>query len=338
MNDGILNFATGTTNLGNAMLTASIGGTFEGLREGRVNGGFNITAPNPGVVPKLTLERAQSTDTVAFMNDSTWIYTGEINVPDNNGDGTGTIAFGENFDDSVQLVIDGVQRMNNGAWNVPTTSGPLTLSAGWHSFEARFGQGGGGVGPNAVATPLWTAAIGFGIDTDKTSFGPEMAQYLGASRTGWRRAHAVSHVGRIRRSASRGRRTSSLAGFRDHGTVTVDGRLNLTPNGTNAGTSSVDRWRITGAGVVDLANNDLIVRSTASRQERRKGGIQAEIVSAQNGLDPALVTKWDGPGLTSSTARAGNVAQGFDLTGLGVIINSDLDITTGIPRLKLHHV
>ena len=46
---------------------------------------------------------------------------------------------------------------------------------------------------------------------------------------------------------------------------------------------------------------------------------------------PHLITKWDGPGITSSTARTANVAQGFDLTGLGVIRNSDLDITTGIP-------
>src|SRR4029453_16457076 len=52
---------------------------------------------------------------------------------------------------------------------------------------------------------------------------------------------------------------------------------------------------------------------------------------AQNGLDAALITKWDGPGITSSTARTTNVAQGFDLTGLGVIRNSDLNITTGMP-------
>ncbi len=130
LNDGQLEFAAGTTNLANAMLTASAGGTFEGLREGRVAGSFNLTAANPGVVPKLTLERAQSTDTAAFMNDSTWIYTGEINVPNNNGDGTGTIAFGENFDDGVLLRIDGVERMNNNSWNTHTTSGPLTLIRG----------------------------------------------------------------------------------------------------------------------------------------------------------------------------------------------------------------
>ena len=59
--------------------------------------------------------------------------------------------------------------------------------------------------------------------------------------------------------------------------------------------------------------------------------LQAKITTAQNGLDANLVTNWDGPGLTSSTARASNVATGFDLVSLGVIRNSDIDIITGIP-------
>ena len=53
--------------------------------------------------------------------------------------------------------------------------------------------------------------------------------------------------------------------------------------------------------------------------------------SAQNGVDTNLVTNWDGPGITSASARASNVATGFDLISLGVIRNSDLDVTTGIP-------
>ncbi len=80
-----------------------------------------------------------------------------------------------------------------------------------------------------------------------------------------------------------------------------------------------------------MNNNDLVVRATAATKDAVHGGIETDIVSAQNGLDAALITKWDGPGLTSSTARTFNVAQGFDLTGIGVIRNSDLDVTTGIP-------
>jgi hypothetical protein len=48
-------------------------------------------------------------------------------------------------------------------------------------------------------------------------------------------------------------------------------------------------------------------------------------------VDASFVTRWDGPGLTSTSARTANVGAGFDLTALGVIRNSDLDITTGVP-------
>ena len=126
--------------------------------------------------------------------------------------------------------------------------------------------------------------------------------------------------------------TGSLGSFRNHTLVNVEGRLNMTPNGTDAGTSSVDTLLIPGAGVLDIANNDMVIKSTATNKDIEHAAIEAEIVSAQNGPDPLLITKWDGPGLTSSTARARNVTEGFDLTGIGVIRNSDLDITTGIPN------
>jgi hypothetical protein len=93
----------------------------------------------------------------------------------------------------------------------------------------------------------------------------------------------------------------------------------------------VDTLSVNGASRLDLNNNDLVVHATAGTKDAVHAAVEADIVSAQNGLDANLVTRWDGPGLTSSTARANNVAQGFDLTGLGVIRNSDLDVTTGIP-------
>ena len=68
-----------------------------------------------------------------------------------------TWAFAEQFDDSVLLKIDGNTVLNDGSWNNPT-SASVNLSAGAHSFEVRFGQGGGGVGPNSG----WN--IGFGVN------------------------------------------------------------------------------------------------------------------------------------------------------------------------------
>jgi hypothetical protein len=330
-NEGTLNFASGTTDLSNAMLVAPAGAEFEGLREGRVNGAFEENAPNPGTTVKLTLERAQSTDTVAFQNNSTWIYSGEINIPNNNGDGTGTIAFGENFDDSVLLRIGGTQYMRDTSWNTPTTSNAITLPAGWHSFEARFGQGGGGVGPNAVATGNWTTALGFGIDTDKTTFSINMSEYVAPAEPAGGGAtlfRTFVEYGNVQVAAGA---TASLAGFRNHAVVTVDGRLNLKPDGTDAGTSTVNTLSIPGSGILDLANNDIIVRSTAAGKDAEHAAIQAEIVSAQNGVDGSFITNWNGPGLTSSTARQMNVAATFDLTAIGVIRNSDIDIATGFP-------
>ena len=117
------------------------------------------------------------------------------------------------------------------------------------------------------------------------------------------------------------------------GALTLNaGSLVITPNGGNSGTSAVDNLSVNGTSRLDLNNNDLVVRATAATKNAVHGDIEADIVSAQNGLDVALVTKWDGPGLTSSTARMFNLAQGFDLTGIGVIRNSDLDVTTGIPN------
>jgi uncharacterized protein YjbI with pentapeptide repeats len=81
----------------------------------------------------------------------------------------------------------------------------------------------------------------------------------------------------------------------------------------------------------DLTDNDLIVRATAATKDALHAEVQAKVKSAQNGVDAEGLVKWDGFGVTSSAARAANVAAGVNLVGLGVIRNSDLDITTGLP-------
>jgi hypothetical protein len=109
------------------------------------------------------------------------------------------------------------------------------------------------------------------------------------------------------------------------GTVVVE------PNGGDAGTSALEALSISGPGRLNVNNNDVVVRATAATKNTVHGNIEDDIVSAQNGPDESFITKWDGPGLTSATARTANVAAGFDLTGLGVIRNSDLDIASGVP-------
>jgi hypothetical protein len=111
----------------------------------------------------------------------------------------------------------------------------------------------------------------------------------------------------------------------------AEGEVVIAPNGGNAGTSVVHALNITGASALDLNNNDLIVRAAAATKDAVHAAVQADIVAGQNGVDVNFVTNWDGPGIASTRARTTNVAAGFDLTTLGVIRNSDLDITTGVP-------
>ncbi len=109
------------------------------------------------------------------------------------------------------------------------------------------------------------------------------------------------------------------------------GSLVIAPNGGDPGTSVVDVLDVSGTSRFDLNNNDLVVRATTATKDAVHDAIQDDIASAQNGVDGAFITRWDGPGITSSTARTSNLASNFDLTGVGVIRNSDIDILTGLP-------
>ena len=84
-------------------------------------------------------------------SNQTWVYTGQF------FDADGFFAFAENIDDSVQIFIDGVLRLTNAGFNVPTTTGSTTsnpaggtqdfgmgpLGDGWHNIEIRMQNGGG---------------------------------------------------------------------------------------------------------------------------------------------------------------------------------------------------
>ena len=118
------------------------------------------------------------------------------------------------------------------------------------------------------------------------------------------------------------------------GSLIVSGptaKATVRPNGGDAGTSAVGTIDVDSGGILDLTNNDLVIRATAATKDAVHAAAQADIVSAQNGLDANFITNWDGPGITSSAARTANLASNFDLVGLGAIRNSDIDILTGLP-------
>src|SRR6185295_588121 len=53
-----------------------------------------------------------------WKENNTWFYSGQIFFPDSNGNGTGTLSFGEQNDDSTFLRIDGVTVLNDTVWDV----------------------------------------------------------------------------------------------------------------------------------------------------------------------------------------------------------------------------
>jgi hypothetical protein len=157
-------------------LTIGTVNTTPGLLEGRVAGAFNITAPNPGdrgnKLEPILAQTAGGNNVEPWPDNITYIYTGQMFFPDNGtaADGISEFAFAEHVDDSTQIKINGIERLNNTVWNAVNTTGRLELSAGWHNVEFRFGQGGGGAGPStdtnadADANNPWTNALGFGVD------------------------------------------------------------------------------------------------------------------------------------------------------------------------------
>jgi hypothetical protein len=68
---------------------------------------------------------------------------------------------------------------------------------------------------------------------------------------------------------------------------------------------------------IDLGDYDALIRNNQLTD------VISWIHSAMHGKDTHGVTKWDGPGITSSDIRAANVAAGFDKWSLGAVLNGD---------------
>lgn len=129
-----------------------------GLYKGILTNQFNLGDANPKTNVSLLLDMANTT--VGWPTNSTAVYTGFVW---NRASTNVTWTFVENFDDYAYLVIDGQTVLNDSGWNTPT-KGTVTLAPGAHSFEARFGQGGGGAGPNVVSNVWESATMAFVCD------------------------------------------------------------------------------------------------------------------------------------------------------------------------------
>ena len=142
--------------------TLRLSGRQPGLYEGRVANSFELTTANPKTAAPLSTRyanvffNANGESCNAWIDNSTYVYTGYLW---NNSATNETWTFYKGFDDSMRIMLNGVNILQN------QTSGAITLSnatvlAGANTFELRLGQGTGGVGNNNANFP----AMGIGFD------------------------------------------------------------------------------------------------------------------------------------------------------------------------------
>jgi autotransporter-associated beta strand protein len=156
--DGLVTFTATQTAASPVIInggTFSLGGAAAGLFEGRVNGAFELTLPNPKTAVRLSPVNAYTPVLTSpqtggiWVDNSTYVYTGYIwNRSTNNA----TWTFCKNFDDGVLIKVDSTVLLNNNTWTLVQTTN-YVMTPGPHAFEVRLGQGTGGVGQPAKRTP-----------------------------------------------------------------------------------------------------------------------------------------------------------------------------------------
>ncbi len=162
VNNGTLNLKAlnaaglGTVTMAGGVLALDGAGMQEGVIKTNV---IDLISPNPlnsGV--KLSDKRANMN--ADLTNNTEWIYSGYLVVTNPAGV---TYTFAENFDDNVNLRLDGTAVLNDlTGYNIPTI-GTVALSPGMHRFDLRVFNGASGGGP--VNTQWWTnTTIGVGFD------------------------------------------------------------------------------------------------------------------------------------------------------------------------------
>lgn len=300
LDGGNIAVVNGNLDLSNTVITSTASRTVAGLREGRVAGAFNTAAGNTSNVVKLGPVMAQLT--TGWGTNETYVYTGQLLVPNNNGDGTGTLAFAENFDDSVRVTIDGAQRLNNGTWNDATGTGGITLSAGWHDVEFRFGQGTGGAGPNV--NDGWNATLGFGIDLDTADFDPAgtnpvQSKYVAPLDNGSMSLFRTSVASNLVVTDG----TLRTGGFNNIGKIALGGFSQFTLNPTG------------GAAVLSAAESIDVAANATARLEVTRAGDRLTVDRLNLGADLTV-------------AGAGNVTVNGNSTGAFSLIQDLTGVLT----------
>jgi hypothetical protein len=348
-NEGLLHAASGTTDLSGAVVTTTSvqQAVRPGLLETTITGAFNLgPVPAPAdfstATYKLDLTSANTRDSEAsrvYPTDSTQVYTGEINIPDTDGDGrAGPIAFGEHFDDGVQVKIAGQTLLENGAWNVSTGSGEFELAAGnpagWYPFEARLGRGSGangqqtpwdvfGIGIDVSAPFLPRAALyrGDNGENDATINNNE-SQYVKPEDNGSmnRFRFAAPLYGEVRVDAGATLKVGAVVGA-NQVNIAEGARLQL--NGPTTSKVALGGLNIAGTaaaptGTLDVGNSAIVLDYPAAGPSPADD-VRSRIIAGRG--VPGLIGTWDGNGITSSAS-----AVAPDATSIGYAINADLPL------------
>ncbi|MBP5226355.1 MAG: hypothetical protein J6336_03125 [Kiritimatiellae bacterium] len=143
--------STGRIELREGVVT--VGAPGAGLYAGVLPASFDEDSPNPR--QSIVFLPEMGNQTTGWSDNTTWVYSGYIW---NRSDNPVTWSFAECVDDNVLLKIDGETLIRNTTWNDISVA-TRTISPGPHTFEVRFGQGGGGAGPAGTF-----GSLGFAID------------------------------------------------------------------------------------------------------------------------------------------------------------------------------
>ena len=279
---GTLRAQSGTVDFGTGIVTGATATAtpVAGLHHSILTGAANLTEPNANVDVQLGTLAATAPNlewNVPFANlNTTHVYTGEF------FDADGIVAFAEHFDDTVLLTIDGREILNSNQWNVATASpdddpGTAGLqtdigdgNGGWHSFELRLGQGGGGAGApglqNGVNWPFGTFGVGFnpnpGTSITNATLQSNYQAMLDNGSMNLFRTSTNPGAGDL---FVDGGATMSMGGFANQDSLTLNGGASAAATlkivGTT-GTNTLQRTSVNGQGTVDNAAGSTVQLGT----------------------------------------------------------------------------
>jgi hypothetical protein len=298
---GNLRFRSGVTNMTNAMITSTAPMT-AGLKQGRVDGAFELNASPATTTVTLGLDMGQNSNKPPWGDNETWVYTGEFYQPV-----TSLVTFAENIDDGTLLKIDGQVWINDNTWNTPVAASgpqgqtPAPLTAGWHTFEARFGNGTGGAGPSGQNNGWtgWDGSYGFGYKLGAAT--TDASNYAKPIDTGAMNMFRT-YNGIVTVDAGA---TVNARGFQGVNLVDLKGVMAIGQDGSTSTTRGLKLAESGGLATakLDITNGSLVIDYTGTVSPM--ADIQRWVNQAWNN------DAWDGNGITSSTAALDPVLYGI---------------------------